>query len=128
LLLLVDKDQHLAVYRLEQPGALDLTRLKNHVAVRQDHGRSPGSEPLNHVERVRVEAIGERVIHEERRQQEQARLVQVCEAVALQRAEVIGVTELSAQLLKDRPVAIAVPGSKRMLKVGSEVLLDSIVV
>ena len=48
LLLLVDVDEHAAFDRLEEPGALDLARLEDHVAVGQDDRRSPGAEVLDH--------------------------------------------------------------------------------
>ena len=66
LALFVDIDQHIPFHGISKPRALDLARLKHRVAVREDHGRSPAAETLQHVERDRVEAIRERVVHHER--------------------------------------------------------------
>src|SRR5258708_26387360 len=59
LLLLVDVYQHVALDGLEDAGALDLTRLKDDVAVGQDHRPRPAPEPLDNIELCRIESIGE---------------------------------------------------------------------
>ena len=57
------------------------------------------------LERARVDAFLERIVHEEARDLEQARVTRVGEAKALERAQVVGVAELHAQLLEELPVA-----------------------
>ena len=64
LFLLVDVDQHMAVERLPQAGAQDLARLKDGVAVRENDGQSPFAGMAHRVERMRIEAIGERIVQE----------------------------------------------------------------
>ena len=113
---------------LEQARALDLERLEDDVAVREDHGRSPAAEVLDHVERVREEAVGERVVEEERRHREQVRVARVLDPVALQRAEVVGVAELLAQLLEDLPVALLPLVADLALEVAPHVGDDVVVV
>src|SRR5438874_749937 len=49
LLLLVDVDEHATADGVEEPRALDLERLEDHVPVGEDHRRSPGCEVLDHV-------------------------------------------------------------------------------
>jgi len=66
LALLVDVDQDVSVHDLLKSRALDLAWLKHRVAIGEDDRRSPSAEPFQNVERVRVEAIRERVIHQER--------------------------------------------------------------
>ena len=50
LLLLVDINEDVAVDGFLQPRALDLAGLKDRIAVREDHRRSPGVEALEHIE------------------------------------------------------------------------------
>ena len=121
LTLLVDVDQHAPLDRLEQAGALDLARLEHDVAVGQDHRRPPRGEALDDVERGRIEAVGERVLQEERGQPEHVRIVRVLHAVALQRPQVVGVAELGAQRFEDRPVALLTLGAERARQVPLEI-------
>ena len=53
-LLLVDVDQHMAVDRFRNSGALALARLKDDVAVGQNGGRPPTAQALENIERLRV--------------------------------------------------------------------------
>ena len=128
LLLLVDVDQHAAVDSVVQPGALDLARLEHHVAVAEDHGRPPCGQPLDDVERAWIEAVRERVVQQERREHEHVGIARVLDPVALQRAQVVGVAELGAQRLEDRPVALLQHGPDRAREVTLEIGGDPIVV
>ena len=106
LLLLVDVDQNVAGNRVEKPGAVDLARLKHDVAVRQNHRGAQAARVLDHVQRVGEEPVRERVVDEERGHREQVRVARVLDAVALQRAEIVGIAEFGAQVLEERPVAV----------------------
>jgi hypothetical protein len=53
--------------------------------------------------------------------------VHVAEAVALQRTEIIGVAEFSAQLIEDWPVSITAFGTELTFEIGLEVGLDAVV-
>jgi hypothetical protein len=64
---LVDIDQHVRVDGLRKTGALNLARLENDVAIGEKDGWAPLAQPFEHVQRSRVQTIGERVIDQERR-------------------------------------------------------------
>jgi hypothetical protein len=93
--LLVDVDEHAALDGVQQPGALDLARLEDHVAVGDDDGESPGAEPLDQQQRPRQEAVGERVVQQEERDLQELRVARVLGPVALQGAEVVRVPDLA---------------------------------
>ena len=54
------------VCRLGDPRALDLARLKHDVPIGEDDRRRPLAEALENIEGLRVEAVGERIIHQVR--------------------------------------------------------------
>ena len=103
----VNINQDVFLERFKQSRALDFSRLKNHVAVCQNDGFAELSAMFQCVERVRKQPVGERVINQKRRNGEQMRVVRLFDSVTLERAEIIGVTEFGAQLLKNSPVKIA---------------------
>jgi hypothetical protein len=80
------------------------------------------------VECARVDAVGERIVDEEARDLEQARLARVGEAEALERAEVVGVPELRAQLLEELPVALLALLAEGLGEMRAEVAGNSVVV
>ena len=80
------------------------------------------------VERAREEPVGERIVDQERRDGEQVRVARVLDAVALQRAEVVGVAELGAQRFEDRPVALLALGADLAREVALQVGGDAVVV
>jgi hypothetical protein len=67
-------------------------------------------------------------VHEETRYLEQARLARVGEAEALERAEVVGVPELRAQLLEELPVALLALLAEGLGEMRAEVAGNSVVV
>jgi hypothetical protein len=67
-------------------------------------------------------------VHEEARYLEQARLAWVGEAEALERAEVVGVPELRAQLLEELPVALLALLAEGLGEMRAEVAGNSVVV
>ena len=103
LLLLVDVDEDLAVERLPQAGPLDLARLENGVAVRQHHRPAPLPNVPDGVQRPGVKPVGERIVDQPARHQQETRIVQVLDPITLERAEIVGIAELAAQLLEDLP-------------------------
>ena len=131
-LFLVDEDQDAVVDRGAQARALDLARLEDDVAVGQDHRRAEPAEARDDVERARIEPLGERIVDEEARHRQQpvrgraARLD--VGAVALQRAEVVGVAELAAQRLELDPVAIGARDAELAHEVLAQVGDDAVVV
>src|SRR5438270_1783791 len=56
------------------------------------------------------------------------RVAQVLDAVALERAEVIGVAKLGPELFEDLPVALLALAAEGGLQVAPQILLDPIVV
>jgi hypothetical protein len=61
---LVNIDEHVAIHRLINPGALNLARLEDNVAVRKNCRRAPLFDVLNGVERIGIQARGERIVDE----------------------------------------------------------------
>jgi hypothetical protein len=83
-------------------------------------------------ERARVETFGERIVEQEVRhlQQPVVAVAVVIDrvAIALQRAEVVDVTELGAELLEDRPVALGARSTEFALEMLPQVGDDPVVV
>ena len=127
-LFLMDVDQHLPRHGLPQSGSLDLARLEDHVAVGEDHRRSPGVGARDHIQRLRIKTIGEWIVHEKGGHAEEARIVGMLQPVPLERAEVVGVAELRPQVLEDRPVTITIRLTEFPLQVAGQILRHPIVV
>src|SRR2546422_1799996 len=53
-----------------------------------------------------IQPAGKRIVNQKRRHQQQPRVAHISEPVALQRAQVVRVAQLGAQLLEDRPVPV----------------------
>ena len=66
------------------------------------------------VERAGIDAIGERIVQQEQRDLQHVRIARTLDAVALQRAEIVGVAELGPELLEDLPVALLALGAERV--------------
>lgn len=96
LVLFVDVDQHVPFHGRPQPRTLDLARLKDDVAVGQDHHRADRLEQVDHVERLGVEPIGEGIVDQVGRQVEDTRIARMLDAIALQRTEIVRIAELAA--------------------------------
>jgi hypothetical protein len=92
LLFLVDVDEDAAFEGFPEAAALDLAGLEDDVAVGEDDGSAPLADVLDDIEREWVEARGEGVIDEEAGELEELHVVGVFDAVALQCAEVVGVS------------------------------------
>jgi hypothetical protein len=107
---------------------LDLARLKDNIAVRQDHRRAQAAQSLQHLQRLRIEAFGERVIHEEGGHRQQLDVAWMFDAEALKRPDIVAIAQLRHQTLKDRPIALAGSETIGLLKMVLQILLDSIIV
>src|SRR3989440_10008685 len=127
-LLLVQVNENAPVHRVPQAGALHLARLEAHVAVGEDDRGSEARTARQRSQRARVEPVRKRVVDQEERYPQQLRIVEVLEAIALQRAQIVGVPELRAQLLENRPVAVAAGAAELALQVGTEIGLHGVVV
>src|SRR5580658_7063458 len=64
-LFLVQVDENPSRHRIPQAGALHLTGLEHHVAVRQDHGFTQLAAACQCGERTRIKARRKRVVHQE---------------------------------------------------------------
>src|SRR6185369_5394176 len=87
--------------------ALYLARLKHHVAIRHDDWKPDLTQPRDDFERAGIQPLGERVVQHIRCHMKEPRIAVVDDAETLQRAEIVRVSELAAQRLVERPVAIA---------------------
>src|SRR5262249_42090332 len=121
-------DEDVALARLEEPRALDLARLEHDIPVGQDDRRSPAAKPFDDVERSRVQAVGEWVVHQVGGHCEQVDVRRMLDTVALQGAEVISISELREQLFKDRPIAVAAGGAEFAFEMALQIGLDPVVV
>ena len=82
----------------------------------------------DHVERTRIETIGERILQQKQRDLEQARIARLLEAVALQRAEIVGKPRVEEELLEDFPVPPLAFGPHRLAKLAAKIGDDHAVV
>src|SRR5262245_10999366 len=128
LALLVDIDEHVALDRLEQPGAMDLQGLEHHVAVGEDDRLAPLLRVLHGVQGAREQAVRERIVHEKRRDRDEVGAMWILQTEALQRAQVVGVPELLPELLEQLPVPLVLRLTDRPLEVTTHVGNDVIVV
>ena len=80
------------------------------------------------VERPRVQPVHEGIVQQEDRHAEHLRIARMLDAVALERAEVVGVAELGPELLEDVPVALLAVVAEHVGHVPPEVALDRVVV
>ena len=124
--LLVNIDQHVPFDGFKNTGALNLARLKYHVAVGQNDRPAPLPESFQHVERSGIKAVGERVIDEEVGRRDQMRFVRVFDSEALQSAEVIAITKLVEEFLLNRPELVTASGSEFTLDMRFEVGLKMV--
>src|SRR5690242_6401427 len=80
------------------------------------------------VERIRKQAIGEMIVDEIRRNRQQMRIVWIFDAITLQRAEIIGVSELGAQIFENLPVTIAARRANLFFQKSAQVARHAVVV
>src|SRR6516162_4098247 len=126
--LLVQVDEHPPLHRIPQSRALYLARLEYDVAIGQDHRWPEGAAVREHCQRARIEAIDEGIIEEKKRNTQQLLVIRMLQAIALQRAEVVRITELGAQLLEDLPVTVPARKAHLALEVRAQIVLHGIVI
>src|ERR1700746_2395083 len=61
---------------------------------------------IDYIKRVRIEPRGKGIVHQKMGDCEQSRIARIGDSISLQRAQIIGVSEFTAQLLKEFPVAL----------------------
>jgi hypothetical protein len=127
-LFLVDVDQHLAVHRVGDAGALHLARLEDHVAVGQHHHRRGALQMGQNLQRAGVQPLGKGVVEQPGRHRQQLHVQRVLGAVALQRAQVVAVAQRVPQLLQEGRVPVAARRAVGLLQVLPDVGLDAVVV
>ena len=89
--LFMDVNEHMAINRLEDAGALDFARLEDNIAVGENHRLSPLPKSRQHVERFRVEAVGKGIINQKGGGCHEMRFVGIFHPKALERAEVVAI-------------------------------------
>jgi hypothetical protein len=122
----VDKD--LLFESLSQARTIDLPRLKNHVAIAQNYREPESPGMLNRIQRLRIKAVGEGIINHEARHFQQVGIARILDTVALQSAEIIRVSELGSQVLKDLPVTLGTALSDLIYEVTLQIACYSIIV
>src|SRR5437660_1136134 len=80
------------------------------------------------IERARIQPAGKRIVNQKRRHQQQPRVAHISEPVALQRAQVVRVAQLGAQLLEDRPVPVPAFNTELAREMIPEIVLYKIIV
>ncbi|MBN8904693.1 MAG: HAD-IC family P-type ATPase, partial [Rhodospirillales bacterium] len=127
-LFLVDVDQHVVMENVPQAGAVHLARLEHGVAVGQDHGAAPALHVAHRLDCAGEQAVGERVVHQPVGHAQHARVVHRLDAVAFQRAEIVGVAEFAAELLENGGVAVGRGLAEMVGEVGAQLALHAVVV
>src|SRR5262249_7790156 len=111
-----------------EAGAIDFEWLKNHVAVGQDDRRTPLLDVFNYFHRIGKKALGERIGDQKLRNGKQVRRARMLDAVTLQRAKVIRVTQSGSQLLKDLPILLSPIRTDLTDEVALQICCDPIIV
>ncbi len=124
----MDVNQHIAIDRFKDAGALDLARLEDDVAVGEHDRSPPATQPLEDVEGSGIEPIGEGVVHQIGGHRQELYISRVLDPIALQRAKIVAVAQIGEQLLEDRPVAVATGGAELALQMALKIGLNAVVV
>jgi hypothetical protein len=127
-LLLVNVNEYVALDRFKNAGAFDFARLEDHVTVGKNHRLPPGAKLLQNVQRARVQAIGERIVHQVIGGGEEVPLVGVLHAKTLESAQVIPIAQFLEEFLLNRPEPVATLRAEFTLDMALEIILDAIVV
>ena len=125
---LVQVDQHPALHRIPEPGALDLAWLEHDVAIGQHHRRPQRVQVRDGFQDPRVEPLCEGIFQQECRHLQQVRILVQARAEYLQRTEVIGVAQLVTQRSVDRAIARALRGAEVALQARVEIDAEAVVV
>src|SRR5215813_6798678 len=127
-LLLVHIDEHTIIECLPQPGSLDFAWLEHGISVGEDDDGPPLLYVLHRIQSSGIQAVSEWVVDQPARHPQQLRAMQVLEPVALQRSQIIDVSQFAAQLLKNYPVSVASDDPVRLFQVLFKMSLHAIVV
>src|SRR5581483_2123824 len=96
--------------------------------IRKNDGRAEAAAVLKDFQRLGIEPARKGIVDEEARHEQQLRLVEILQTIALQGAEIIGIPELGTQSLEQGPVTIAMRPAELPLEVPAQVILYGIVV
>src|SRR4029077_598323 len=124
----VNVDEHMSPDGFVDSRALDLTRLKDHVTIRKDHGLPPTPQPIQHVESTRIESVGEGIIHQVGGHSQQTNVRRMLNPITLQSAEVIAIAQFFKEGLEDLPLTVPTSCAKLAFKMLLEVVLNVVVV
>ena len=128
LLLLVNAVEYVAAECAPDAGAHQLVRLKDAVAIGENHRKPPLPHMRDGGQRIGVEALGKRIVQEPGGQAQGADIVQVLQPEALQCAEEIDITMFAALLLENGPEAVVRLLAERALYPPAEIVLDAVIV
>src|SRR6185369_15244237 len=126
--LLMNVDQHIRAEDVCQPRTVDFSRLKHDVAITQNHGRAPLFYVFDNVERIGVKTIGEWVVDHEVGNFEQTEVARIGSSVTLQRAKIVRVSKLNAELFENFPVMFLAFGTNVQLEMAPQIGCDAIVI
>jgi hypothetical protein len=104
--LFVNVDKDVAFEGVVEARAIHFARLEDYVAIAENDGLAESAGVVNGVERLGEKAVRERVIDHEIRNCEELVFTGALDAIALESAEVVGITEFGAKLLEDLPIAV----------------------
>ena len=124
----MDVDEDVPVDCAPDSGPLDLVRLEDGIAVREDDRRPERAQVRQYLQRLGVEAIRERVAQEIAGRGEQARIPILPLPPLLHSAEVVAVAELDEPPLLNTPVPLRDLTAERRHEVRLHVLADPVVV
>ena len=89
---------------------------------------SPLLHMLEHIQRVREQAIGKRIVDQKTGNGEETWIVRFFVAVALQCAEIIGITEFTPQLFEEAPITLRPFAADLLFQMMLEVRRDAIII
>lgn len=128
LVFLVNVNEDVAADRLEQARTLDLARLKYNVAIGEDHHFPQRAAVFNNVERIRKQAVSERIVDQIRRNGKQMRIVRVPQPIPLQCPKIIGIAKLVTEFFENIPVNLAPRRADLFVQKLTQVLSHAVVV
>src|SRR5579883_744888 len=126
--LLVHVDQYAALYRIGDARYADLARLQYRIAIGQYDRRAESRYIRDGFERFRVQLFRERIIQQKLTQILGAHLVAAAHAETLERAEIIRIADLIAQLFVKIAIELAPGFAKSAFDVRIQIGVDAVVV
>jgi hypothetical protein len=126
--LFVNVYKDVAFEGVAKAGAIDFAGLEDHIAVAENDGVAETAGVIDGVERLGEKTVREGIVDHEVGNFEELGVAGALDAIALEGSEVVGVTELGAELLEDLPVAVGATGTDFVLEMALEIGGDAIVV